>query len=585
MADATVSPDVIARSFVPEGTPRATALTPEQQQNQEVANRLRQKLEATAEDPLASLKMVEERKPLAVDLDTQLKRRFGTEGTPLSPEEQTRFNQAKELGDTAKALAESGFESLTDVQKNTLTDSLVAGTLDKRPAFQGLADEEVDAIATEMLKNPDYQKKVGELLANGLSPDEAIEASRNFAEAQRVFDEAAQAFNNKRQEAHTTLVDRFAVERQLDEFKPIGAAGTKGAKLDELETLRVDEPTNRTDIIDATDNLKLSGKTDADIELMKTQVAEKISKGEAITDPDEMMVQDMLDLQKEIDRIGDLEIEWADLELEKDRLNQRLLDIPDEMSELQHTRDEKENELLAARGQKMLQEQSVIENLRRVAPNAGNEILDAEIQKRAAEYQNQLKEMLDQAKDVDEQRLIKRMQSRWDRSERKGDSIRFTIKKGQVNTDMRTLLVGDGPEAILKEMLTEGITDAQEIAGIEERIKTDKDFVKKYADKIASTILTKKLQSGRLYEGEIRVMVDRPWGEGAINQAIANDNKKRELIEKIHGSDSGSPSYVERIKRAAGNNWLKVLMLLLVGGVGAGGVITSQLVKQEGGSS
>ena len=580
MADATQTPEVIARSFVPEGA--AIPQTPENFQNQDAANILRQKLEAAGEDPLAALKPVEGRKPLDVDLDTQLKRRFGTEGTPLSTEEQTRLDSAKTLGDTAKALAENGFESLTDTQKDALIDSLITDVLDKRPAFDDLDPDEKDAIAIDMLQNPAYEKKVGEILAGRLKPEEVIEVSQKLAEAQGGFDEAAQALGNKQREAHTALVDRFAVEGQLDEFKPATAAGTKGAKLDELETLRVDEPVNRADIDNGINDLKSRGKTDTDINTMKTQVAEKIARGEPITDPDEMMVSDVLDIQKDIDRIGELEIEHADLETERQRLNQRLRDLPNEITELRNTRDEKETQLVDARNQKMLQEQGVVEGMKRATSDAANEFLADEIQKRAAEYQNQLKEMLDQTKDADEQRLIKGMQSRWDRAEIKGDRIRFTIKKGAVNTDMRTLLVGDGPEAILKEMLMKDVTDPQEKARIEERIKTDKDFVKKYADKIASSVLTKKIQSGRLYEGEIRVMVDRDWGESAINKAIANDAKKRELIEKVYGSDSGSPSYVDRIKRKAGSNWLKFLMLFLVGGVAAG-AITTKFVAQEGG--
>jgi len=595
MADATQTSEVIARSYVPETTVRAAPLTPEQQRNQGVADNLRQRLEAAAEDPLAALKPVEERPPLSVNLDKELDRRFGVEGAPKTADEQTRFDQAKTLGDAAKALTENGYESLTPDQQNELVASLTLNVLDRRPAFYGLAPDEKTAIAIDMLSNPTYQKKVGEILAGRLKPEEVIEASKPLIEAQTAFDEAQQALTNRGNERLGARVDLVNVEMEMDEFNATTKFGAVGGKFEELERLRADESYNRSEVDNTVDYLKvISGKSDADINLIKSQVAEKLARGEAITDPDERMISDMLDLQKDIDRIGELEIEHADLDKEGQRLNQRLLELPNEITEFQHTRDEKENELVDARNQKMLQEQSVIEGMIRVAPNAANEFLADENQKRAAEYQNQLKEMLDQTKDADEQRLIKKMQSRWDRAEIKGNNIRFTIKKEAVNKDMRALLVGDGPEGILKEMLTEDLRPrfrdspeerarkTQEISRIEERIKTDKDFVKKYTDQIASSVLTKKIQSGRLYEGEIRVMVDRDWGEGAINQAIANDAKKRELIDKIYGSDSGSPSYVDRIKRKAGSNWLKFLMLFLVGGVAAG-AITTKFVAQEGG--
>lgn len=582
MADASVqSPDVIARSFVPEGVAPALALTREQQRNQGAANTLRQRLETTREDPLAALKPVEERQPLSVSLDKELNRRFGVEGAPLSPEEQTRFDEARALGDTAKALAESGFESLTDTQQDALVDSLITDVLDRRPAFAGLDPAEKDAIAIGMLINPAYERKIGELLAQGLKPDEIIEASTKMAEAKGVFDLAEQAFRDKQSESITTVRERANTQRQLDEFNETTILGTRGVKFDELERLRVDELLNREMIDETIVDLKAGGKSDADIDAMKAQVTEKIARGEDIADPDETMVKELLDIQRDIDRIGELETEQTNLEAERERLNQRLLELPDEIAEFQHTRDEKENELLAVRGQKMIQEQSVIENMRRVAPNAANEFLADEIQKRATEYQSQLNEMLKQTNDADDKKILEKKKSRWDKAEIRGDNIRFTIKKNMVNRDMRTILLGDGPESILKEMLTEGVKDPQEKDRIEKRLAEDKEFVKKWTDDIASTVVTKKLQSGRLYEGEIRVMLDRPWGQGAIDQAIANDEAKRKAIEKIYG-DIGSPSYVDRIKKAAGSNWLKVLMLLLVGGV-AGTAITARLVGQEGG--
>lgn len=580
MADATQTTEVIARSFVPEGTPRPPALTPEQQRSQDVADNLRQRLEAKPEDPLAALKPVEERQPLSVDLDKELNRRFGIEGAPRTVDEQTRFDEAKTLGDTRKLLAERGYESLTPDQQNELITSLITGTLDRRPAFRGLANEEKVAIATNILLNSAYEKKIGEMLASGFSPDEVIEVSQPLIEAQTAFDEALAAFHGKQTEARTTLIDRLTVQGHLDEFNPTTASGTRGAKFEELERLRADEALNREMIDESIADLKARGKSDADIDAMKAQVREKIARGEAITDPDELMISGVLDIQSDIDRIGELEIEHADLDTERNRLNQRLLELPNEITELNNTRSEKENELVDARNKKMLQEQSVIENMRRVASNAGNEVLDEEIQERATEYQSQLNEKLAQVKDADEKKILEKKKARWDRAEIRGDNIRFTIKKNVVNRDIRTMLIGDGPEAIVKEMLLDGVRDPQERARIEERLKTDQVFVKKWSEDIAATVVTKKLQSGRLYEGEIRVMLDMPWGQGAIDQAIANDAAKRKAIEKIH-ADPNNPSYVDRIKRAAGSNWLKFLMLFLLGGVAAG-AITTKLVAQEG---
>lgn len=600
MAESVPSPaDVIPRSMVPERVWVPVGLTAEQELARQTAQRLRteyQRVKAEPDgDPLAPLRSIAERKPLGVNVNAELGRRFGTEATSADPRFGTEFrlDAAKDIVSLGKNLSENGFESIVDRNKrNNLIDRIVAGALDNRPAFQNLTPDEKASIAEEILKHPDYQSKLGEVLTGHLKPDEVI-SQEGVEEAKAKLDQAEKNYADKNTEYQQTVVDQAVTKGGLSRFEP-KPDGSKGDKQERLENLEQQEAEMADKAIDMLADIRdIVGERDMD--KLQGDVKRKVEAGETLDPGKEAKMGDFLSLDREVKyarkMLGDLRSERGELTQKLAELNGRLAALPDEVRQLQVERDGADNAFRSAANAKAVQEMTLLGKLNTMFQEAGNKVLEAEIVQRNEVYQKWQHEQAKIANDADGEKVTKAMESRWDRIDPKSKAPK--IKEKVVDRDYETMLLRGGPKEILRETLMRGLEDdpfdtpeeaaqkARERTRIEQRLATDKEFVNKHSALIAERVITKKMQTSKLYEGDVRVLSERGWGEAAIDGAISRNEKLRERLDKMFGVPGAKPNYVERMKRVAGGNWLK-LLLLLFGGAFASSALVNRYAAQEG---
>ncbi|MDP3998584.1 MAG: hypothetical protein Q8P89_03130, partial [bacterium] len=369
---------------------------------------------------------------------------------------------------------------------------------------------------------------------------------------------------------------------------------SKGEKQEQLENLEKQEAETADRAVDLLAALRDSVGED-DIAKLQGDVKRKMEAGEALARGNETMMGDFLSLDGEVKnarkRIDELQCERGELTQKLAELDGRLAVLSNEIRQSQVERDGSENAFMSVVKTKAVQETALIGKLNAMFQEAGNSVLAEEIVQRNEVYQKWLREQTEIAKDADGEKVAKGMESRWDRIDPKSKAPK--IKEGVVGRDYETMLLRGGPKEILREMMMRGLEDdpfdtpeeaaqkARERTRIEQRLVTDKDFVNKHNALIAERVITKKMQTSKLYEGDIRVLSERSWGEAAIDGAIARNEKLRERLDKMFGVPGAKPNYVERMKRVAGGNWLKLLLLLL-GGAFASSALVNRYAAQEG---
>ncbi|OGH12389.1 MAG: hypothetical protein A2857_01490 [Candidatus Levybacteria bacterium RIFCSPHIGHO2_01_FULL_36_15] len=616
MAEVTTAAETVAQSMVPEGTP-APGLTAEQQLNRSTAKRFNETFQTTkGEDPFAALRE-REQVDLHIDFDKQINARIGTEVTPVEMPvvggvagnaEGIRMNAAKNAAELGKRVQEKGYDALTDPAEKTALQNELINVINLRPAFDSLKPEEKTALAEAMLRNPDYQAKLGEILAGRVNVDMDPKLVEGLKEAAAKRDGAKEDVDKKRKEVtqkqeevrrNKAELDRFTIDR--DETLPDGrVVYVVGDKLSELRVREANETLDNTAVNDGLGELGLAGMTEDEIKELRTQVSEKMKNGTfdlAAAPYEEQVMSNVITHEQSLDRLEDLRDERVVLMQDEARLTKEITTLKDEVKALREAANKADDVFDTAKAAKDKQEEAYVQGLKNMFRDAGRGVLDDELKQRAESYKTWLTEQKKNAKDADTEKIARVMGSRYERAERKGKETIFKPNKQRIENDWQVIMTGVGPEGILRTTLTSGLEPnpadtpeeaarkEQEIARIDNRLKTDKDFVAQQSALIGGTILSYKMQTGKLYEGDIRVMLHKSWGEAAVNNAIASNEKIVKKFDEIYGDKAqftgGRPGYVERMKRESGANWLKFLALLLAGTVAAG-AMTARYTAQEG---
>ncbi|MDP2650654.1 MAG: hypothetical protein Q8P04_00990, partial [bacterium] len=419
-------------------------LTAQQELARQTAQRLRteyQQAKARPDgDPLAPLRPIAERKPLGININAELGRRFGTEATSADPIFGTEFrlDAAKDIVGLGKNLSENGFESITDLDaRNNLIDRIATGVLDNRPAFQNLTPDEKASIAEEILKHPDYQSKLGEILTGHLKPDEVI-SHEGIEEAKAKLDQAEKSLADKKTEDQQTVVDRAATKGRLSRYE-LQQDGSKGEKQEQLENLEKQEAETADRAVDLLAALRDSLGED-DIAKLEGEVRRKVGAGEALAHGNEQKMGEFLSLDQEVKSarkmIGELQSERGELTQKLAELDGRFSVLPDEIKQSQVERDGADNAFMSAAKTKAVQETALIGKLNAMFGEAGNSVLAEEIVQRNEVYQKWLREQAEIAKDADGEKVAREMESRWDRRDPKSKAPK--IKEKVVDRDYET---------------------------------------------------------------------------------------------------------------------------------------------------
>lgn len=625
-----------ALSYMEKGPSRPTPPLEDRQRAYDRADQLDTALKTSRDNPRDALRRRTEnatQKPeeLRQKAAEKLPKAFGTEKNPPASGSaaETRLNNAKAVAERATLLAEKGYDAIPAAEQLTLQGDVIKNVLDGRPAFASLDPAEKKAIAIGMLKDPEAQKMVAEVLAGRMDAEMLPDALRD------EFDNAVDKLKNADVEAAKAGVEIIQARVDLavatatrDEFMDYSRntpPGVKGAKHDEYVRNMTEKDALQGKIDGrkdwwrnekATDFARTNGvdenHPDAQqageqwIASLEATVKQKLAVN---TDPstfnaDETAMAEMLEWDGEVKRIDKFAEELTNATAKIDELTKKLDGGPPP-GELQQKHVDALNAQRDAQGElsnvtvkKAVQEQKLVKDIEGTIAEAVNQYVDNSIEARMNHLAAQDQELKNQAKTAMENTLADRFKDRWDNIEFNTDGSvkKREINKSKVGEDSKTLLTGEGPDGILKDML--GVknqadidrmpaTTFTEVARKEAAQKAlndfneqmkDTTFADKWRENVAQRVLTRKAQSGKIFEAEIALFIEQPWGHSAMDKMIQNNKDLKEYIDKTYGQ-IGSPSYIDRVKRKGG---IKGVGLLLAALFLMSGVATKSLIKQEG---
>lgn len=558
----------------------------------------------------------------------KLPKAFGTEKNPppAGSAAEGRMNNAKVVAERATVLAEKGYDGLSATERANVQKDVIDNVLDARPAFASLPAAEKEAIARGMLKDPEAQKLVAAVLAEKLDAELLSPAlEQEFNSAREKAETTDQAVRDVQAELMQARVDLGNAVVARDEFMDYSKTppGVKGPKHDEYVRNMTEKDALQAKIDGrkdwwrnekAADFAKANGVNEKDPAAQKagdewiTNLQKTVEQKLAVrTDPstfspDEKAMAEMMEWEGEVTRIDKFAEELTNATAKIQELNDKLTGGPPP-GELQqkhidalNARTAAGNELTAMEAKKALQEEALLKGMNGTISEAVNRYVDGSIDARMDQLAAQDQELKSQAKSALENTLADRLKDRWDRLQidKNGNVKKRTIITGRVSRDMQTMLTGDGPDGVLRDMA--GVLGQTEIDAMSagpakdtaqkalnefnEQMK-DSPFATKWRAEVAQRVLTRKAQSGKIFEAEMALIIEQPWGQEAINKMIQNSKDLKTAIDKTY-AETGAPSYIDRLKRATTKkNLLAALVILFAGGVKML-PSTSSLLQAEG---
>lgn len=545
------------------------------------------------------------------DIDGQLQVLFSTENSsydPNAPEESGRFDRAKRSFQEARRVAEVGFDQLTPTQQADMARRFVDNVVNKRSEYQGVPDDIKLSVAREILQNGTYQHVLDELSAGRLTPREANAAmARVLTDARVSLDRAETDLIKKNEEIAKNSEELRDAKDKFRAFEEDSSTGQKGQKQLRLDVLEAERP------VHAAAAAKLRGElagiigTPREAELrIKAQdkykgvvqergLVGRVLSGQVITDVlaevgiGDDNVRKMAELMQAEGRLAEhtsLRNEKTDLEKKVTDLEAKKTKFEKDKSEIENKRNNAESLL---RNSKERQQEQVVAGMERLLEDAAHEYFDTEFQNRLEADVQRLDQEARDATDRDEASIKKWIGEKFYKKGKIGifGKEGTVINKENVRKYMQKILAGNGQG--MKEMLEEVLVKNSDLDPnatglsfeektrrqlekdkLQDRLNTDKDFVRQESARIAGTVMELHLSSGgKLYPGELRMLVDSTdWGTTAVDFAVRRRSETQQKVDSLLAGVGGS-SYVDRMKRRFGGNWL-VFLLMIMGGVALG---------------
>lgn len=592
--------EILAKSFVPEGTTAPRARTPEQQRINTAAKDLRERFEKArdSDHPTSALKRPEGTDSLSsIDTTKQIDRRVREKKDPTDTTEPDRRSEGEKLAGELRIIAEKGLDGIVDaagnpdtVRQGAFIDMYVAQVLDQRPEFAKLSDNQKKALARDTIQSHEFRAVTAKGLVDTLSPDKQVETEDDDALKKLTGERKDLAKNKKesKQQLQKTHKELGKLKTIQTEHQP---GGTRSA---EIQTLA----SGLSTFVDVENSYRhfqaLGQETTARV---RTQVMSKRQAGvTSFTDTEEDTMNKLI--QYEIDagklnalvaerdgiaaKIKEKRKEIKTLEKERTKIKRNLSEKDDDIEEIEDNLDEREDALLL--------------KLNNLIPEAGNQLMDDDVDQRAAVQAAQLDKEASESKDKDQQTLLDARKTRWTRIEVKNGHPRPVYNKAQQDSDNIRVLTSNGDitnelRVILTRKLAPVVFDTPEeaaikvaeIARIDKRLKDDPDFVRNSSADFVRDLVASRLSAGKVpFEGEMRLLEANGWGN-CLEQAIEADNTLKNKIDTATNNLGGEPRRIERLKREFGSNWLAILGLLAAGAIAPAFVSGKLLRKEMGG--
>lgn len=245
-----------------------------------------------------------------------------------------------------------------------------------------------------------------------------------------------------------------------------------------------------------------------------------------------------------------------------------------------------------ARALRTSMEQDLVDNLENVFESATGEWVNDQVKAATTEMDEQLVKLKETTNDNNEKAMYDALRERWlgaQRTRRKGligfrSAERYRpIDRNVTNADF-AVLIQSGPDQLARNILdgrTNPTTNAPYTPDEINNLIQNKEFMAKMQPEMVKQLLTRKHLTGGFTHEDIFLLEQTTWGKGMINEAIANVDKYKGVIESAFGAGAlNTHGFKDKFVQIARNNPLWMLLLLGIP-VAAIGALTMQATAES----
>lgn len=548
------SPETLARSVIENAPAAGAARTPRQAQ----ADRIR--TEAVEKGPKSALESLGlPNMPDKATSDSFLNRHFYSEynntGNRIrrtGSESFRRYQEAQQRETIARTYIERGYDALNNAQR-TEAVRYARESLDRWPEAKAL----FDAITPPAARDAQVRQTIEQMLRD---PNFKIHAQRIFSEAfdssnmpdidplmRAKLSRAEENRNIRRQELSDNATERnnlTTIIRGLRDTTP----GQPGARLNFLRSNQ--DNLNRANQILQNEIAERRAQIAENNQLLSGPLARNATEVRRLTLENNNLRRDITTkganlnaIQTNLNELQTLESRLANAEQERKKLIEDSEMLRTKASEADEAYDEARINFESSKNAHDRAEQQFNDRLRDVFREGMQKYLEKRITDAEASQQKLIDQDTKAAKDnksTEETNMINSLNTRWDRDVSGRNAIRKwwnpnnrEYAKDVINYDYQRLVQG-GPDVILRDMLRAANPGrfVNNVAA-DAWIAANGEAVGRMRSQMVETLLTKRIQTGSVTEGDARFIAGSTWGREAITKAIDNRDDIQKTIKDL----------------------------------------------------
>lgn len=468
--------------------------------------------------------------------------------TKVEKDSKTRMDSTEAVRKVAEKFLDPTVEykNLTDPEKNIARDAARQVLLDW-PEAKAIFDsikpatripDEINKTLDELFSRPDFKPIARRLFAGVIKPEELHHIKTDLLakteRAKKTREYREQSLKNKNGE-----YDSY--NKIIEGFKDPTKAGTDAER---LENLKKGEAKNRADKQTKEDDIRRK------IEEIRRQerLAANPTLAAAAFGRISTLESDISTLQSDISKIDGELNQITALEAKKQAAEENIRRVQEEQIKIKEDLDEADYQYHLARAeqeadnvQHIRSEEAVLDRFRGVFREGMRELLTKDIEKAEAAQAKRIEKADEDAKKAtttEEKNILASVNTRWDRDISNRIALRRwwnpnnrEFNRQQINRDY-TRLMSEGADAVVANMMLENGV-APDLLAAQAWLTANKDAADRMKAQVTETLLTRRIQTGSITEGDARFIAGSTWGKEAINKAIKNKDDIKRTIEGL----------------------------------------------------
>ena len=523
-------------------------------------------------------------------------------------DEETRYNESKTNAQLLTVLLQKGFDGFTNNTQRNAVRNMAAAAVNAWPeakAYYAKNPTALTAAVDKILKDPHLLVNLRKSFQGFLdSPENKL--ADETREADKKFQELDRLVNKLTAEKGVIATKLGHATTEYADFLATGA-GTKGGKLAfhvaRLTSYNTERFAAESALSTAQINLQHARANEHAAIQSKAPLA-TIATFHALALGYEATIataqSDLEKAQAKISEYEKLEREKREVQEQIQTLEQRDLDLDDQLASAQHGRSYAYADLSGKQLDYENAEKSLANNIANVVTEASGATLSEKIDASEKAREVALQEEKANTPDPAEKGLYDAMMNRWKtRTVSKGVKIPVMgwsifrketnkYQKEAIDTDWESLMT-KGPRELLENIMLDannlGIVKLSK-GEIYRKLK-DSAFLEKMQSQVIETLLRRRGEIDTVSESDAVRIAETDWGEDIITSAMETDENVRAQVEKLRAAGKLHGSVREWLTTQDGKDlaWLAVKSAAIGGGAYlAGPYVAAGAVKAISGA-